>query len=138
MVDDSGRQLFGPLIEQAKTGGVSLQVDPQAFLALDQAMDKRKTDIRTMQQLMQQVGRHESWGVGEQSAVLTSAQTIVRRFREAGAGGQSSAYEALEGHWQVADQIQSLFRTIRERLEQTDAEFADRIRALAPGTGGAQ
>ncbi|GAB2696972.1 hypothetical protein [Nocardia thraciensis] len=138
MVDDSGRQLFGPLIEQARTGGVSLQVDPQAFLALDQAMDKRKTDIRTMQQSMQQVGQHESWGVGERSPVLTSAHTIVRRFREAGSGGPNSAYEALEGHWQVADQIQSLFRTIRERLEQTDAEFADRIRALAPGAGGAQ
>ncbi|WP_280270050.1 hypothetical protein [Nocardia wallacei] len=138
MVDDSGRQLFGPLIEQARTGGVSLQVDPQAFLALDQAMDKRKTDIRAMQQLMQQVGQHESWGIGEQAAVLTSAQAIVRRFREAGSGGSGSAYEALEGHWQVADQIQGLFRTIRERLEQTDAEFAARFRALAPGIGGAQ
>ncbi|WP_024804855.1 hypothetical protein [Nocardia sp. BMG51109] len=140
MVDDSGHEVFGPLIEQARTGGVSLQADPQAFVALDQAMERRKTEIRAIQQVVQQVNQHESWGLGEQSAVLTSAQAIVQRFRGKGAGTDASAFDALEGHWQVADEVQNLFRTIRERLEQTDSEFAARFQAIAsgPAAGGAQ
>lgn len=140
MVDDSGHEVFGPLIEQARTGAVALHVDPQAFVALDQAMEQRKTEIRAIQQLVQQVNQHESWGVGEQSAVLTSAQTLVGRLRGKGAGGETSAYDALEGHWQVADEVQSLFRTIRERLQQTDSEFAAKFQAITPGptTGSAQ
>ncbi|MBF6170566.1 hypothetical protein [Nocardia blacklockiae] len=140
MVDDSGHQVFGPLIEQARTGAVALRADPQAFLALDRAMEQRKTEIRAIQQLVQRVDQHEVWGLGEQSPVLTSARTLVGRFRAKGAGGDASAYDALEGHWQVADEVQSLFRTIRERLQQTDSEFAARFRAIAPGSanGGAQ
>ncbi|MBB5917017.1 hypothetical protein BJY24_005929 [Nocardia transvalensis] len=137
MGDDSGRQVFGPLIEQAKTGAVSLKVNPQAFVALDQAMEKRKTEIRAIQQLVQQVNQHESWGLGEKSAVLTSAHTLVQRFRDKGSGGGSSAHEALEGHWQVADEVQSLFRTIRERLQQTDSEFAAQYRAISTAPGPA-
>ncbi|BCK55479.1 hypothetical protein [Nocardia wallacei] len=140
MVDDSGHEVFGPLIEQARTGAVSLRVDPQAFVALDQAMEQRKTEIRAIQQLVQRVNQHESWGLGERSDILTSAKTLVGRFRGKGAGGETSAYDALEGHWQVADEVQSLFRTIRERLQQTDSEFAARFRAITPGptAGGAQ
>lgn len=140
MVDDSGHQVFGPLIEQARTGAVALRADPQAFVALDQAMEQRKTEIRAIQQLVQRVNQHESWGVGEQSDILTSARTLVGRLRGKGAGGETSAYAVLEGHWRVADEVQSLFRTIRERLQQTDSEFAARFQAITPGptTGGAQ
>ncbi|MFF0488357.1 hypothetical protein ACWDSJ_00545 [Nocardia sp. NPDC003482] len=120
---------FGPLIEQARAGAVSLKADPEAFLALDRAMRKRKSDIEAIQRLTRSVAQHESWGLGEQASVLTSAQAMVRRFREKAAGGPASATETLQSHWQVADELQTLFRAIRERLEQTDADFAARIRA---------
>ncbi|MCM6775428.1 hypothetical protein NDR87_15875 [Nocardia sp. CDC159] len=129
---------FGPLIEQARAGAVSLKVDPQAFLALDQAMRKRKSDIEAIQQLTRSVSQHEPWGLGEQSTVLTSARAMVQAFREKAAGGPGSAERTLQSHWQVADELQTLFRTIRERLEQTDSDFAARLRALqpTPPTGG--
>ncbi|RDI67069.1 hypothetical protein [Nocardia pseudobrasiliensis] len=127
---------FGPLIEQARAGAVSLQVDPQTFLALDQAMRKRKADIEAIVRLTGTVSGHESWGLGEQAAILTSAQTMVRRFREKAAGDQASAEAILRQHWQVADDLQTLFRTIGERLRETDSEFAARLRdvqAQQPG-----
>ena len=130
MIDDTGGAVFGPLIEQAETGAVALQADPEAFVSLDRAMAQRKTDIRAVQQLVQQIAGHESWGLGERSEILTSARTLVQRFRDQGAGPEGSAYDALESHWQVADEVQTLFRTIRQRLQQTDSEFAARFRAL--------
>ncbi|MBF6331416.1 hypothetical protein [Nocardia transvalensis] len=131
---EDGRAGFGPLIDQARTGGVTLKVDPQAFLALDRAMQQRKTEIEAMQQLVRKVSEHESWGLGEQSGVLTSAHTLVQRFRGKGMGGPNSAFDTLQDHWRVADELQTLFRTIRRRLEQTDADFAARLRAVQAST----
>ncbi len=135
MTNDSGGQRFGPLIEQAKTGSVSLNVEPQTFLALDKALQQRKTEIQTIQRLVQQVRDHETWGVGEQSAVLTSARTMVQRLRDKGSGGANNAYDTLQDHWQTADEMQTLFRTICDRLQQTDSEFAARLRAAQSNTG---
>ncbi|MFI5775578.1 hypothetical protein [Nocardia sp. NPDC051570] len=120
---------FGPLIEQAQAGAVSLRADPQAFLTLDRAMRRRKSDIEAIQQLTRTISGHISWGLGEQAAVLTSARVLAQRFREKAAGGPASAEAILQQHWQVADDLQTLFHTIRERLRQTDADFAAGLRA---------
>jgi len=141
MAQDTGAPVFGPLIEQAKTGSVSLNVEPQAFLALDKALQQRKTEIQTIQQLVQKVHNQDSWGVGEQSAILTSAHTIVQRLRDKGSGGANNAYDTLQDHWKTADELQTLFRTIRDRLQQTDSEFAAKLRAAQsalPEAGGTQ
>jgi hypothetical protein len=135
MGTDSGRAVFGPLIEQAKTGAVALKADPQAFLELDKALDKRKNDIQAVQQIVRQVHDHPTWGLGEQATVLTSAHTIVQRFRDKGADGANNAYDTLQDHWQAADELQTLFRTIREQLQQTDADFAARFRTAQTRAG---
>jgi uncharacterized protein YukE len=135
MTNDSGGRRFGPLIEQAKTGSVSLNVEPQTFLALEKALQQRKTEIQTIQRLVGQVHNHETWGVGEQSAVLTSARTMVQRLRDKGSSGANNAYDTLQDHWQTADELQTLFRTICDRLQQTDSEFAARLRAAQSNTG---
>ncbi len=136
MTNDSGGQLFGPLIEQAKTGSVSLNVEPETFLTLDKALAQRKTEIQTIQKLVQQVHNHENWGMGEQSSVLTSAHTLVQRLRDKGSGGANNAYDTLQDHWKTADELQTLFRTICDRLQQTDNEFAAKLRVAQSNTGG--
>lgn len=134
MTDDSGGRVFGPLIEQAKSGSVSLDVEPQAFLALDRALQQRKTEIQAIQKLVQQVQTHEAWGLGEKTEILTSARTIAQRFRDKGGGGANNAYDTLQDHWKTADEMQTLFRTICDRLQQTDSEFAAKLRAAQAAT----
>lgn len=137
MTDDSGSRVFGPLIEQAKSGSVSLNVEPQAFLALDRALQQRKTEIQTIQKLVQQVRTHGAWGLGENASILTSAHTIAQRFRDKSSGGANNAYDTLQDHWRTADEMQTLFRAIRDRLQQTDSEFAAKLRAAQAATGEA-
>ncbi|MFE3445007.1 hypothetical protein ACFXNW_18400 [Nocardia sp. NPDC059180] len=139
MTDEDRSQVFRPLIEQARTGEVSLAVDPATFLALDRAMLQRKNEIFDIMQVIRKVAEQESWGLGEKSPHLTSAQTIVERFRGKAMNGPNNAYDVLKGHLQIANDMQTLFRTIRERLESTDSEFAAAFRAAAaahqPETG---
>jgi len=123
-------QGFVSLIEQAKIGALSLTADPAAFIVLDKACQSHMDEIRGIQRIVRKISEQELWGLGEQSAVLTSAQTMVQRFREKAMSGPNNAYDTLEGHYQVAGELQTLFRTIRERFEQTDAAFAARFKEL--------
>ncbi|MFI9505541.1 hypothetical protein [Nocardia sp. NPDC052566] len=130
MADESAAQVFGPMIEKAKTGGVSLKVDPAVFLTLDKAMDRRMSELRQIQAIVNTIGESQSWGLGESAPPLTSAQTIVQRFRQKASNGANNAFDTLEGHYKAAEQLQTLFRTIRERFEQTDQAFAARFHEL--------
>ncbi|MFI6045318.1 hypothetical protein ACIA8C_27060 [Nocardia sp. NPDC051321] len=130
MTDDSGGPVFGPLIEQAKSGSLALTADPAAFITLDKACEERKTQIRDIQRVIRKIYEAELWGVGERSDLLTSAQTLVRRFREKAMTGPNNAFDTLEGHYEAASDLQALFQSIRERYEQTDTEFAARFKEL--------
>ncbi|WP_433662684.1 hypothetical protein ACQPW1_11370 [Nocardia sp. CA-128927] len=130
MTDDGASPVFGPLIEQAKTGALSLKADPAAFIALEKACTERKAQIRDIQRLIRSIHEQEVWGVGERSDLLTSAQTLVRRFREKAMTGPNNAYDTLEDHYRVATELQDLFQSIRERYEETDVEFAARFKEL--------
>jgi hypothetical protein len=140
MTDVDVQKIFGPLIEQAKTGEISLNVDPHAFLLLDKALEKRKLDILNIQQYVRDVHNQEIWKIGETSEVLTSAKAMVKAFREKAADGPNNAFDTLDAHLQIADELQTLFRTIRERYEQTDADFAAKFQAAKlaqrPDSGG--
>lgn len=130
MTDDGTHPVFGPLIEQAKTGALSLKADPAAFIALEKACTERKAQIRDIQRLLRSIHQQEVWGLGERSDLLTSAQIMVRRFRDKAMTGPNNAYDTLEDHFRVATELQALFQSIRERYEQADAEFAARFKEL--------
>lgn len=130
MIEDTSRVAFGPLIERAQTGSLSLNADPAAFFALEQACADSLAQIERIQQLLRGIYEHESWGLGERSEVLTSAQILVRRFREKAMNGPNNAFDTLAGHYRAVSDLQTLFRTIRASYEETDAEFAARFRQL--------
>ena len=123
------------LIAQAQSGALSLNADPAAFVALEKTMTERMQRISIIQQDIRMVAEQETWGLGEASAVLTSAQTLVRRFREKADSGPNNAVTALESHLVAAEEMLSLFRTIRQRYEETDAAFAARFKELAVAQG---
>ncbi|MEV0294904.1 hypothetical protein [Nocardia sp. NPDC050710] len=130
MTDEGSQQGFGQLIEQAKSGALSLRADPAAFIALAKALNNRMNEIRDIQRAIRNIFDQQDWGLGEKSEYLTSAQTIVQRFREKAMTGPNNAFDILDGHFKVATDLQSTLNTIRERYEQTDAEFAARFKEL--------
>ncbi|MFE3545400.1 hypothetical protein ACFXK0_20760 [Nocardia sp. NPDC059177] len=123
------------LVTQAENGNLSLDADPAAFVALEKAMSTRIVQLGVIQQKIRKVAEQEIWGLGESSAVLTSAQTLVRRFREKADGGPNNAVAVLESHLTAADELRTLFRTIRQRLEEADADFAAKFKELAVAQG---
>ncbi|WP_405161512.1 hypothetical protein OG203_35045 [Nocardia sp. NBC_01499] len=129
-MEDEGHPVFGPLIEQAKAGSLSLKADPAAFIALEKACQDHLDEIGDIQRVIRKIYEQQEWGIGERSDLLTSAQTMVRRFREKAMTGPNNAYDTLEDHYRVATELQALFQSIRERYEQTDAEFAARFKEL--------
>ncbi len=123
------------LITHAENGDLSLEADPAAFVALEKAMTERMLQLRLVQQSLRKVADQEAWGIGEASSRLTSAQTIVRRFREKAAGGPNNAVDTLQSHYLAAEEMRTLFRTIRARLVEADEQFAATFTKLAAADG---
>ena len=123
------------LITQAQAGNLSLTATPDAFVSLEKVLIDRIDRIVTIQLDIRAVAEQEVWGLGEASAVLTSAQTLVRRFREKADAGPNNAVAALQSHRDAADDLLVLIRTIRQRYEETDAAFAAKFKELATAQG---
>lgn len=123
------------LIAGAQAGDLSLTATPETFIRLELVLRQRKDDIRQIQANLLNVARETHWGIGESSPVLTSAQTMVNTFRQKAEGGPNNAIDVLDQHSVAAEQWIVLFRTIRQRLEAADAEFAAAIRRLAVEKG---
>ncbi|PKV76793.1 hypothetical protein [Nocardia fluminea] len=123
------------LVAEAESGNLSLKADPAAFVALEKAMTVRMQQLLLIQQKIRAVADQEIWGLGESSAVLTSAQTLVRRFREKADNGPNNAVATLETHIVAARELGTLFRTIRQRYEEADADFAAKFKESAAAQG---
>lgn len=123
------------LITHAENGALSLEADPAAFVALEKAMTERIRQLTLVQVQIRTVADQEAWGLGEASPELTSAQTLVRRFREKASGGPNNAVDVLQSHVVAADEMRTLFRTIRARLEEADEQFAVKFTQLAAAEG---
>lgn len=121
---------FGGYIEDAKTGSLKVRMEPQAFLDIDAACQNLIDELTVAQYDARSLGEKESWGLGENNPRLTSAIELVKLFREKAFGGPNNAYDTLGDYITVATEIQSLFKTIRDTYEQTDAEFARRLREI--------
>ncbi|GGK67478.1 hypothetical protein [Nocardia camponoti] len=126
---------FKDLTTQAQAGALGLSADPSAFVSLEKACIDRITAIAAIKKKVRTVADNEVWGIGEGAAVLTSAQTMVRRFREKGADGPNNAHDVLDEHQTTAREMLTLFRTIRQRLEEADSAFAAQFKQLATAAG---
>ncbi|MFR9753401.1 hypothetical protein ACL02S_20535 [Nocardia sp. 004] len=123
------------------TGPGAVRVDAEEFVAIERDCESFKTLIQELQGIATDIANREVWGLGENTAELTSAQTLVRRFREKALGSDNSVHAVLEQHYRIVDDLQQLHRLIAQRYQATDAEFAARYGELmteppAPGTPG--
>jgi hypothetical protein len=121
---------FGAYIEDAKTGALKVRMAPQAFLDIDKACQDLIITLSSAQNDARALGEREYWGLGEDNSRLWSAIELVKLFREKAFGGPNNAYDTLGDYIDAATEIQSLFKTIREAFERTDAEFARQMREI--------
>ncbi|ATL67390.1 hypothetical protein [Nocardia terpenica] len=123
------------LIGEAKAGSLTVRMDLEKFVYLDRDCNFFKENIRKVQQLMTQVSQQKHWGLGEDHVPdgerdLISAKTMVKRWRDKAQGTENSVHTVLESHWQTVDDLQTLFRTVRERMTANDEQQAARYREL--------
>ncbi|WP_167475839.1 MULTISPECIES: hypothetical protein [Nocardia] len=124
---------FSSYIQEAKSGALSVRMDPAGFVAIDTACQNLITELIAAQTVAQQIAYNETWGLGEDAgAKFTSAAELVRMFQEKGVGGPNNAYDTLTDYISVAQDIKSLFKTICDSYVRADAEFAAKMRELQP------
>ncbi|MFD4433135.1 hypothetical protein [Nocardia sp. NPDC058497] len=121
--------------------GGSVRLDAEEFVYIERECETFKDLIIELQRTASDISKREVWGLGEAVAELTSAQTMVSRFRQKGQGSDNSVHAVLEQHYQIVDDLQVLHRTIAQRFQASDAEFASRYNELMaetpqPGTPG--
>ncbi|MBY8860818.1 hypothetical protein K7711_30390 [Nocardia sp. CA2R105] len=125
------------LINDAKSGSLSISMDLDKFVYIDRDCNTFKLQIQRIQQLMREVSRQTHWGLGEDYAAkgdkdLVSAKTMVSRWKSKSEGAKdgNSAYDILDSHYKTIDDFQTLFRTIREQMTAHDQEQAAKYKQL--------
>ncbi|WP_280338718.1 hypothetical protein [Nocardia neocaledoniensis] len=143
----SGERPLQDLLTEAAEGrlsvtfGGSVRLDAEEFVYIERECKTFLDLITELQRTATDISNREVWGLGEAVAELTSAQTLVRRFREKGQGSDNSVHAVLEQHYQIVEDLQVLHRTIAQKFQASDAEFASRYNELMaavpqPGTPG--
>ncbi|MDE1670702.1 hypothetical protein [Nocardia gipuzkoensis] len=122
---------FPGYIDVAKTGALQVRMDPQGFVEIDQACQELIDALVAAQTDARELGERQYWGLGEDNPKLTSAVELVRLFREKAFGGPNNAFDTLTDYISVAQEIQSMFKAIRDTYIRTDAEFAAAMRELS-------
>lgn len=132
MAEDTAPRPIANLITEAREGRLQLRIEPEDFVYIDRDCERFKRLIRTMQGEAEAISQIEKqqWGIGADNAILTSAQTLVDRFRTKGKGSDNSIHAILEDHFRIVEDIQTLHREIRQRYVDTDATFAARVNNL--------
>ncbi|MFB7876217.1 hypothetical protein ACFC06_13250 [Nocardia sp. NPDC056064] len=130
--ETSGGSPFATLIEQARSGGLTLRMEPEEFARLDHECTEFETVIREIQQTMTDISNINTWGFGDNAeSGLTSARVMADRFRKKARGGDDSFYDVLEEHYVIVEDIRTLHQLIRDRFMAADEEWAARFNAEA-------
>lgn len=131
------------LIQEAKNGGLSMsfstdvRVNADEFVYMERDCEAFLDEIEKLQRRAAAIATREKWGLGEQTNGLTSATTVVDRFRsKAGASGRASdsdnnIHAILQQHHDIVVDIRDLHREIAKRYTAADQEFAARYNELS-------
>lgn len=132
MSDETEPRPMANLLAAASEGQVAVQMTPEDFIYLDRDCDTFKVSIRQIQLIAMDIAAQDHWGLGEANDELTSARTMVGRYKvkAAGAPDGNGVYEIMEQHHKIVDDIQNTYRAIRDRIMQADSEWAAAFNSL--------
>lgn len=145
MADDSKPTQSGPLaslITQAQNGNLSVNFSPDVvvnadeFVYIERDCKAFKEEIRALQRIAQAISQLPNWGLGESTDGLTSAKTLISRFRsKAKSAGLSTdsddnIFDILDTHYKIIDDLETLHHTIAQQFCQQDEKFAAEYKRL--------
>ncbi|MFD5178530.1 hypothetical protein ACFWM1_22180 [Nocardia sp. NPDC058379] len=131
------------IIQEAKTGGLSVsfsndvRVNADEFVYMERDCEAFLDIIEDLQAQAMGIANRERWGLGEKTQGLTSATTLVDRFRsKAGKSGSAAdsdnnLHDILQQHHDIVVDIRDLHREIANRFKAADQEFAARYNELS-------
>lgn len=132
MSDDAVPRPMGNMLNAAREGQISVQMTPEDFIYLDRDCTHFKEQIREIQRTADAVSIQDHWGLGEANDDLTSARAMVGRYKvkARGAPDGNGVWEIMEQHFKIVDDIQNVYRTMRDQMMQADSEFAAAFNSL--------
>ncbi|MBF6354389.1 hypothetical protein IU449_07515 [Nocardia higoensis] len=121
------------MLSAVTEGAVSFSMQPEDFVYVDRDCEYFKVAIRQIQRIASEISEQGHWGLGERVRELVSAQTVVDRFKKKAqqSAGGNNVWEVMEQHYQIVEDIQSFYRVARERIMQSDSEFAAQFTQLS-------
>ncbi|MBF6226762.1 hypothetical protein IU470_16830 [Nocardia abscessus] len=125
------------MLGAAQEGQFSVAMKAEDFIYIERDCNYFKDAIRRIQVIMNEVGRHDQWGLGEKTDGMVSANTLVDRFKKKAnmADDRNSVSEILDDHYRIVEDIQATYKIVRDRMMQSDSEFAadfNRLYATLP------
>ncbi|MGI5221198.1 hypothetical protein [Nocardia sp. CA-290969] len=127
------------LITEAQEGRMSVRLTPEEFVNINRDCESFKLLIRDMQETAKRIAETpaKDWGLGADNALLTSAQTLVNRFKEKGknAPDKNDVYSILDENYKIIEDIQTVHKIILDRYMEADTAFADAVRQYEGSLG---
>lgn len=146
MADDTPPNKPGPLaslIQEAQNSNLTVRFSPDVvvnadeFAYIERDCQAFKDEIQRLQGFATQISRREKWGLGEDNEKLALAKALVTWFRGKAASGVSgdidsanNAWDILQQHYDIIDDIQKLHHTIAQKYVEQDAAFAAEYKKL--------
>lgn len=133
MSDEPAPRPMANMLTAANEGQITVQMSPEEFIYLDRDCEVFKAAIRQIQTLAEEVGDQPHWGLGEANDDLCSARAMVGRYKvkAKGAPDGNSVHLIMEQHFRIVEDIQSTYRTMREKMMQVDSEWAAAYNSLS-------
>ncbi|MEV0687195.1 hypothetical protein AB0I35_25330 [Nocardia sp. NPDC050378] len=128
----TGNTPLASLISEAKSGNLTVRMDPESFARIEYECEAFKTTIKNIQRSVGDLTNIQTWGFGDhEGSFLTSAPTMADRFRKIAKGSESGNdfHTVLQEHWTAVEDIRLLHVAIRERFVAEDESFAARFNA---------
>lgn len=132
MSDEAAPRPMSNMLNAAIEGQIAVQMSPEEFIYLDRDCEHFKRAIRRIQVIAEQVAQQDHWGLGEANDRLTSARAMVGRYKvkAKGAPDGNGVHEIMEKHYQIVEDIQNVYRIMRDQMMQADSEWAAAFNSL--------
>lgn len=133
MSEEPAPRPMANLLNAANEGQVSVQMTPEEFIYLDRDCETFQLAIREIQRSAVEISQQDPWGLGEANDSLVSARAMVGRYKvkAKGAPDGNGVWEIMEQHYLIVQDIQNVYRTIRDRIIQDDDEWAAAYNSLS-------
>ncbi|MEU4836965.1 hypothetical protein [Nocardia testacea] len=132
MSDEAAPRPMTNMINAANEGQITVRMAPEEFINLDRDCSLFLGVIEQIKRIAGEISRQDHWGLGEADDDLSSARAMVGRYKvkAQGAPDGNGVYEIMDQHVRIVQDIQDVYRIMRDRMMQADSEWAAAYHSL--------